>query len=138
MVTEQLFDEPGAKRLRVLLSLLFGSLMAWSQVRRIGDYLKPQTGPSPWGVIPKGSHRDIFGNRGLWPQSEAELEPGEVLLGVLDGVIGSRQIANMRMTGIIYSADPADRDPYRARLHSGFLAGLVRNGRRDLVAGVSS
>ena len=105
-MTEQLFDEPGAKRLRVLLSLLFGSLMAWSQVRRIGDYLKPQTGPSPWGVIPKGSHRDIFGNRGLWPQSEAELEPGEVLLGVLDGVIGSRQIANMRMTGIICLLTP--------------------------------
>ncbi len=91
-LTDQLLAEPGANRFRVLGSLVFGSLVAWSQVRRIGDYLKPETGPSPWGVIPQGSHRDIFGNRGLWPRSEAELEPGEVLLGVLDGVIGSKTI----------------------------------------------
>ena len=105
-LTEQLFAEPEAKRWRVLASLLFGSLRAWSQVRRVGDYLKPESSPNPWGIIPQGSHRDILGNRGLWPRSEAELEPGEVLLGVLDGVTGNRSIANMPMMGVILIVVP--------------------------------
>jgi hypothetical protein len=85
----ELLDEPGARRWRMLGSLLFGSVLAWSQIRRRGDYLKPVASPNPWGAVPLGSHRDLFGNRGLWPRSESELQPGEVLLGVLDGVSGS-------------------------------------------------
>ncbi len=99
-LTEQLLADRGTHRWRVLASLLSGSLLAWLQLRRIGDYLQPLSSPNAWGMIPRGSHRDIFGNRGLWPRSEAELEPGEALLGVLDGVVGIRYIANMPMFGV--------------------------------------
>jgi hypothetical protein len=46
-LTEQLVAEPGAKRWRVLANLLFGSLRAWLQVRRVGDYLNPESSPNP-------------------------------------------------------------------------------------------
>jgi len=52
------------------------------------------------GAVPEGSHRDIFGNRGLWPRSEAALEPGESLLGVIDGVVGIRSVARLPMMGV--------------------------------------
>jgi hypothetical protein len=94
-LVDELLDDPGARRWWLLGSLLFGSLLAWSQIRRRGDYLKPVSSPNPWGSVPRGSHRDIFGNRGLWPHSESELEPGEVLLGVLDGVRGSPYLSRL-------------------------------------------
>ena len=105
-LTEQLLAEPRAHRVRVVGSLLSGSVLAWLQVRRIGDYLSPVSSPNQWGVIPQGSHRDIFGNRGLWPRSEAELEPGEALLGVIDGVVGHRYVAFMPMLGVIWIVIP--------------------------------
>lgn len=101
-LTEQLLADPGTHRFRVLASLLAGSVSAWMQLRRIGDYLQPLSSPNAWGTIPRGSHRDIFGNRGLWPRSEAELEPGEVLLGVLDGSVGNRYIPYMPVHGAVW------------------------------------
>ena len=92
-MTEELLAEPNARRWKVIASLLFGSMLAWGQIRRVGDYLQPTSCPYPWGYIPQGSHRDIFGNRGLWPRSEAELAKDEVLLGVLDATIGFRYFA---------------------------------------------
>jgi hypothetical protein len=105
-LTEQLLDEPGTHRWRVMVSLLSGSLMAWMQLRRINAYLSPLDNPNEWGVIPRGSHRDLFGNRGLWPRSEAELDPGELLLGVLDGNSGSRLVVFMPMWGVMCAAIP--------------------------------
>ena len=105
-LAEDLLEEPGAHRWRVIASLLSGSLLAWMQLRRIGDYLKPVSSPNEWGYVPTGSHRDIFGNRGLWPRSEAELEPDEVLLGVVDGLTGSRWIVNMPIMGMAYLLGP--------------------------------
>jgi len=102
-LTEELLEEPGAHRLRLLASLLAGSMLAWLQVRRFGDYLRPLSSPNQWGAIPEGSHRDIFGNRGLWPRSEAALEPGESLLGVIDGVVGNRSVANLPMMGVCFT-----------------------------------
>ncbi|MGP0108615.1 MAG: hypothetical protein ACLPR9_07095 [Acidimicrobiales bacterium] len=105
-LTEQLLEEPDAHRWRVVASLLSGSMLAWLQVRRVGDYLNPLSSPNQWGMVPRGSHRDIFGNRGLWPRSEAELEPDEVLLGVIDGVVGNRFVAFMPMEGVIFVVLP--------------------------------
>lgn len=102
-LTEQLLAEPGAHQWRVVGSLLTGSMRAWMQLRRISDYLKPVDNPEVWGMIPVGSHRDIFGNRGLWPRSEAELEPGEVLLGVLDGNIGSVTVGRLPGNSLGYT-----------------------------------
>lgn len=101
-LTKQLMSDSGASRWRVLISLLFGSIVAWAHVRRIGDYLKPQSSPNAWGMVPQGSHRDIFGNRGLWPHSEEELEPDEVLLGVVDGYVGPKLFASIRRFGGFY------------------------------------
>jgi hypothetical protein len=100
-LTWQLLEGSSTKRWRVLTSLLFGSLLAWSQIRRAGDYLRPASSPNLWGIVPQGSHRDLFGNRGLWPRSEAELESDEVLLGVLDGVTGHRFIVTMPTLGVV-------------------------------------
>jgi hypothetical protein len=94
-LAEQVLADPGTKRGRLFLSLLFGAALAWVQVRRLSDYLQPVNDPASWGVIPRGAHRDIFGNRGLWPRSEAQLEPGEELLGVLDGATGRWWIARL-------------------------------------------
>ncbi len=105
-LSEQLLTEPGARRWRLLAGLLSGSVLAWMQLRRIGDLLSPIESPNPWGMVPRGSHRDLFGNRGLWPRSEAELEPGEELLGVLDGVTGNRFIAHLPMMGVSYIVAP--------------------------------
>ena len=103
-LTERLLAEPGAHRWRVIASLLSGSMLAWLQLRRIGKYLSPLDSPNEWGMIPHGSHRDLFGNTGLWPRSEAELEPGEVLLGVLDGVAGNRKVLRMPRMALLLGA----------------------------------
>jgi hypothetical protein len=105
-LTEQLLAEPGAHRWRIIASLFSGSILAWLQLRRIGEYLSPLSSPNEWGTVPRGSHRDTFGNRGLWPRSEAELEPGEVLLGVLDGNTGNRYIAFMPVFAVIQIVIP--------------------------------
>lgn len=105
-LTEQLLSEPGAHRWKVVASLLSGSLLAWLQLRRISAYLSPLQSPNEWGAVPRGSHRDIFGNRGLWPRSEAELERGELLLGVLDGNVGNRFVSFMPIWGVVYALIP--------------------------------
>ena len=52
-LTEELLEEPGAHRLRLLASLLAGSMLAWLQVRRFGDYLRPLSSPNQWGPSPR-------------------------------------------------------------------------------------
>ena len=105
-LTEQLLDEPEVHRWRLVASLLSGSVLAWLQVRRISSYLSPLESPNEWGMIPRGSHRDLFGNRGLWPRSEAEFEPGERLLGVLDGVVGNWKVARGPRVALVYLVVP--------------------------------
>lgn len=40
-LTEELLDNPDAKKLRILGSLLFGSVTAWTQIKRRAEYLQP-------------------------------------------------------------------------------------------------
>ena len=97
-LADELLADPGAHRWRLFGSLLFGSVIAWAQIRRRGDYLRPLSSPNAWGMVPRGSHRDFLGNRGLWPKSESEFEPDEELLGVLDGQVGSRYLNRLPWT----------------------------------------
>jgi hypothetical protein len=93
-LTEDVLADEASNRLRVLSDLTAGSIMAWAHYRRPQN-LQRLAGGSPWGTVPDGGHRDLFGNRGLSPRSRQDLEPGEVVLSVFDGWRGSPILSNL-------------------------------------------
>jgi hypothetical protein len=115
-LTEDLLADDGARHLRVLLNLVVGSVVAWVHYRRPAR--RPQLAGGPWGQVPDGGHRDVFGNRGLSARSLQDLEPDEVVLGVIDGWRRSPFLANyppilvvmvvtMALTGtVVFHATP--------------------------------
>jgi hypothetical protein len=95
-LTEDLLADDSVRYLQVLVNLAVGSALAWAHYRRPDR--RPQFAGTPWGPVPDGGHRDIFGNRGLSPRSLEQLEPGETVLGVIDGWQGSPFLASYPLT----------------------------------------
>jgi|GEM_PF-1950148 len=88
-LTTELLAEPSAHAWRVLANLAFGVVPAWGQHARRYRRILPVAGPTPWGTVPNGGHRDIYLNRGLSVRGGGALDDDEVLLGVIDGWRGS-------------------------------------------------
>jgi len=95
-LTEDLLADDDARHVRVFLNLAVGSVLAWVHYRRPDR--RPRFAGTPWGPVPDGGHRDVFGNRGLSPRSLEELDPDETVLGVIDGWRGSPFLAAYPLT----------------------------------------
>jgi hypothetical protein len=98
-LTEDLLADGDARRLRVLVNLAVGSVLAWAHYRRSDR--RPRFAGTLWGPVPDGGHRDIFGNRGLAPGSLDDLDPDETVLGVIDGWRGSPFLATFPPTMVL-------------------------------------